>query len=211
MTIPARELFGLSLIAVQLLLAGPIILKLLRSRERKGFSLAGEIIWVAAGAGWALYGLLFDSTVLIISGSIAALTSGAISILIWNYSPKKMAIICGLGTVAVLGLGTFWGGKEGLSMSLAFVGAVQFLPQLVKSLRMLKNGERAGGVSVLGSGMRSLYTLSWAVYGGAWFLWGAEMTRIDWPLVGWGLAGAVAFFAQACSGIGSRSRPCSSR
>lgn len=206
--IEPRALFGLVLIVVQVTLAIPIIMALLGSKERRGISLSGEFIWAAAGIGWALYGGMTGSVTLVVSGSVAAVTSGTISMLVWPVAPsqRKRALVLGGGTAAVLGASTLLGADHGLSASLAAVGVLQFGPQFAESWHALASKALVAGVSVLGACLRSLYTFSWALYGGAWFLWGPGMSRIDWPLVGWGLAGAVTFALQALGAARSRSR-----
>lgn len=202
-----RALFGLVLIGVQASLAIPIIVTLLGSRRRWGISLPGELIWVAAGAGWALYGAMTGSVTLIISGSIAALTSGTISILVWSAVPSQRctALLLGTGTAIILGASALFAAEHGLSISLAAVGVLQFGPQFAESLRAARSGASTPGVSVLGASLRSLYTFGWALYGGAWFLWGASMLRIEWALVAWGLAGTITFALQAL--VASRIQP----
>lgn len=194
-----RALLGILLIVVQASVAIPIIAALLASRDRRGISLSGELIWVAAGAGWALYGGMTASATLIISGSIAAVTSGAISMLVWSAVPSRRntALLLGAGTAFVLGASALFGADRGLSASLALVGMLQFGPQFLESLRASRSRRATLGVSILGASLRSLYTFGWALYGGAWFLWGTSTLRIDWPLVAWGLAGTVTFAVQA--------------
>lgn len=202
-----RALFGLVLIGVQVMLAVPIIAALLGSKERRGISLPGELIWAAAGIGWAVYGAMTGSITLVVSGSIAAVTSGTISMLVWPAAPaqRPRALALGGATATLLAASTLLAGDHGLSASLAAIGVLQFGPQFAESWHALRSRALVAGVSVLGACLRSLYTFSWALYGGAWFLWGPGMSRIDWPLVGWGLAGAGTFALQAL--VAARSRP----
>ena len=82
-------------------------------------------------------------------------------------------------------------------------GLLQFLPQLRVSLGSIVRRD-AVGVPLMGTGLRSLYTLSWAVYAGAWGLWGLTVADVDWPLAVWGLCGFVSFGLQFVSGVVAR-------
>lgn len=192
-------MLGIVLLIVQAGLAIPMIIQLLRARDRSGISLTGEMIWIVAGAGWIAYGVATGAVAITISGALAMVTSSAITILIWRSAPgrHRTALTLSIVTAVFLSAGLVIAGLPGLSMTLAAFGLVQFVPQFVTSLSAVRSGASAEGVSVLGAAARAGYTLGWAFYAGAWFVWGQQMTRIDWPLVSWGIAGGVTFGLQA--------------
>lgn len=57
------------------------------------------------------------------------------------------------------------------------------------------------GVPLVGTGLRAVYTLTWAVYAAAWGLWGIAFSDVDWPLAVWGACGFVAFGLQFIAGL----------
>lgn len=195
----SRELFGIAMLGVQMAINIPVILRLLRARSGEGMSLSGEAVWVAGGVGWIIYGVMTDSWTLVVSGSLAVIGCAVTSALVVKYSrpPMKIAAsLCGVTLVAIIG-GALVAGVPGLSWSMAVFGVVQFLPQLWETLKSLLRRESAGGVSVLGTTFRAVYTGGWAVYAGAWWLWGIPASQVDWPLMIWGAAGVVVFGLQA--------------
>lgn len=197
-----RDVLGVSLLIVQTVLVVPLVLKVIRARSADGMSLASEAIWVVAGIGWALYGHGTGSVTLIASGTIAAVGSGALTALMWRYktsTEKRAAVVLVVITATGLFTPHVVAGVGGLSLALAAFGVVQFVPQIVDTLRGLRGTGQGLGVSVLGTSLRALYTFGWAFYAGAWVLWGIPVSQIDWPLVAWGLAGAVAFGLQAAT------------
>lgn len=203
-----RETLGILLLLFQAVLILPLAIELLRTRSGKGVSLLGEMLWVIAGIGWITYGVLSNSVVLMISGSLAFLGSLIVSVLIWNKKPlreKKVSVISAFLTGIVFALSIVFGGLIGISLSLSIFGVVQFIPQAITSWNSLRNGG-AEGVPLLGSISRSLYTLTWAFYAGAWFVWGISVEKIDFPLLTWGLAGCIVFGMQFWSGIMFRTK-----
>lgn len=66
---------------------------------------------------------------------------------------------------------------------------------MVKSVRFLLTAQQSSD-PLLGTFLRSIYTLTWAVYAGAWFMWGMRMQDVNYPLMIWGLSGFVAFGLQ---------------
>jgi hypothetical protein len=197
--IESRELFGLAMVALQAGLAIPLIARMVRSSDRGGTSLAGECIWVVAGVGWLVYSVGIGSVAILISSFLAVGTSLTLALLVWPSAPaqRRTAVILTALTAAFLGSGFALGGLDGLSLTLAIFGTVQFIPQMLESFGKLRARESTAGVSILGSASRMLYTLGWAFYAGAWFVWGDQMTRIDWPIVTWGITGTLAFGLQA--------------
>lgn len=198
-----RDLLGMVLLIIQTGLLVPLCIELLRSRSSKGISLLGETIWVSAGIGWMLYGVSTANKVIIASGCIAAVGSAMVTALILRDTSRSSRLtafmVAGVALVAFLASRAVWG-SVGLAVTLSAFGVIQFIPQIVTSVRSLVNQD-GHGVPLVGSLLRSVYTLSWAVYAGAWFLWGMVGESIDFPLVVWGLAGAVAFGLQFCSGL----------
>lgn len=195
------------LLITQATLAVPLVVKLMRSRQRTGFSLASESMWVVAGTGWLIYGIGAQSVVLMISGVLAALTSFLVVLLIFASSAgqyRESAVLVA-ATIAGLILGSVIAGFAGLTAVLSIIGVIQFVPQFFTSLRDLRNSESSSGVSVIGTALRAFYTLAWAVYAMGWLLWSGEAV-IDWPLITWGLAGCVTFTLQAFVARRSASR-----
>ena len=88
----------------------------------------------------------------------------------------------------------------GLSIFLSIFGLVQFIPQMITSLKSIKHKD-GHGIPLIGTGLRSLYTLTWAIYAGAWFIWGMRFNEIDYPLAVWGATGFVAFSLQFIAGF----------
>ena len=159
--------------------------------------------WVIAGVGWSVYGGLTGSTILVISGALA--TAGSLAVLLLTGRDVPSAVwrkVAALGAVfaGVMALSTVVFGAVGLAVFLSVFGLVQFVPQIVTSLRALRT--RTGhGVPVVGTGLRAAYTATWAIYAGAWWLWGISFADIDWPLAVWGAAGFVAFGLQCVAGL----------
>jgi len=202
----ARTLFGFALLAIQAGLAAPLLLRLFRSRVRDGFSLMGETIWVALSLSWILYGLLAGSLLFTMSATLAALTSALVVALIWgtHASRRRSATIAAVLTALVALAGLWAGGVDGLGVVIAAIGAVQFLPQIIESVRQLRGRTPIPGVSPVAALARACYTLGWAIYGLGHLVWGADSGRIDWPLVTWGVAGAFAFVTLALAARVSR-------
>lgn len=164
----------------------------------------GEMIWVPIGLGWLAYGLLTVSVPFIISGSLAALTSGAIALLIWgSHAVQRGRAVWTAVLVAAVLVVSVVTGVTWLSLVLATLGVVQFIPQIVESLRLLNTKTSANGVSPIGAAARACYTLGWTAYGLGHVLWGADAGHVDLPLVTWGVAGAIAFATLALAARGS--------
>ena len=198
-----RETLGILLLLFQAALILPLTIELLRTRSGKGVSLLGEMLWVIAGIGWIAYGVLSNSVVLMISGSLAFLGSFIVSLLVWNNKTtkdKKISVLSAFIVAVVFALSIVFGGLVGISLALSVFGIVQFIPQAITSWKSLRNGG-AEGVPLLGSISRSLSTLTWAFYAGAWFIWGIAIGKIDFPLLTWGLAGCIVFGMQFWSGV----------
>lgn len=73
-----RAYIGASLLVVQACIALALIISLRRTRNTAGISLLSETAWVVAGLGWLAYGIATSSAVLVTSGTLAALGSGAV-------------------------------------------------------------------------------------------------------------------------------------
>lgn len=194
-----RSILGLVLLVVQAVQVLPIIVHAVRSRSADGVSVPGEAAWAVGGLGWALFGYWTSSLTLIASGFLAALSSGGLTVLLWNRpgAERTNAARLGLLTAVALAIPSVLVGVTGLSIALSVFGVVQFLPQLRQSVRAWSARLATPGVSVLGASVRSVYTAGWAVWGGAYGLWGLPPSRIDWPIVAWGVAGAITFALQA--------------
>ena len=85
-------------------------------------------------------------------------------------------------------------------MFLSVFGLVQFVPQMVTSVRAIAHRTGAG-IPLVSTGLRAVYTATWAVYAAAWGLWGIAFNEVDWPLAVWGAAGFVAFGLQFVAGL----------
>lgn len=195
----SRELFGLLLLCIQVGINIPVIVKLIKAKTGIGISISGEMIWIAGGIGWILYGSFIDSITLIISGTIATIACSTISILLWKYSRPRMllpSLLSGLTLLSIF-VSAAIAGVVGLSIMLAVFGIVQFLPQLSLTISNIRTRTIPSGVSIAGSGLRAIYTGGWAVYAGAWVFWDISIEKIDWPLLVWGVAGVVTFGLQA--------------
>jgi hypothetical protein len=201
-----RAVLGFTLLVIQASLALPLVVRVIRARNGVGISLAGESIWMVAGVGWAVYGGMSGSVALVGSGSIAAITSGLLSALLWPLLPEQRGPALGASAATALGLsaGALIGGWPGLSVALSVFGVMQFIPQLRHSVDAVRLRTTTPGVSVWGSSLRAGYAAGWAVYGGAWWLWGLAIEHIDWPLLIWGAAGAITFGLQGW--VAGRSR-----
>lgn len=205
----AREITGIALLVVQALIILPLIIELRRTRSAEGISITSEMAWVIAGVGWSIYGALTDSTILIISGALA--TAGSLSVLLLTGRDvttdvwRKVTVL-GAIFAAVMALSTVLFSAVGLAVFLSIFGLVQFVPQIATSLRSLRT--RTGfGVPLVGTGLRAVYTATWAVYAGAWWLWGISFADIDWPLAVWGATGFVAFGLQCVAGLRAEKSP----
>ena len=199
----AREITGIALLVVQALIILPLIIELRRTRSAEGISITSEVAWVIAGVGWSIYGVLTGSTILVISGALA--TTGSLAVLLLTGRDVTTAVwrkvlILGAIFAAAMALSTVFFGAVGLAAFLSIFGLVQFVPQIATSLRALRT--RTGhGVPVVGTGLRAAYTATWAIYAGAWWLWGISFADIDWPLAVWGATGFVAFGLQCAAGL----------
>lgn len=202
----ARSILGMGLLCVQAVIVIPLVIELRKTRSAEGISIMSEVAWIVAGMGWSLYGLMSGSPTLIVSGFLATLGSAVVYGLvrqdIENDVLQRTGVF-GLGFVIVMGLSAMLFGVVGLGVFLSVFGLLQFLPQLRVSLGSIVRRD-AVGVPLMGTGLRSLYTLSWAVYAGAWGLWGLTVADVDWPLAVWGLCGFVSFGLQFVSGVVAR-------
>ena len=88
----------------------------------------------------------------------------------------------------------------GLATFLSLFGVIQFVPQMVTSMKSIAKQD-AVGVPIISTLLRAVYTLTWAIYAAAWFWWGIGFQEIDFPLAVWGMTGFTAFSLQAMSGI----------
>jgi len=137
------------------------------------------------------------SPVLILSGTLALLGCAT---LLWLLRAAVTTRQCRTGIITAGSVGAAlvfawcWGGVNGLATCLAVIGVVQFLPHLA-AIVMLR-GRPATGVSPTAAGLRSAYTGAWAVYACGWALAGV-VAGVDWPLVTWGVSGALVFGLQA--------------
>lgn len=205
----SRDLFGVLVLLIQISINIPVIVRLLRVKSGKGISLAGEVVWISGGVGWVIYGVATNSVTLMISGSLAVIGCAATSSLIFKYSrpPVTFALIMGVITMASILVGYLFFGVVGLSIAMAVFGVLQFFPQLFETIGLMVRREDVSGVSIPGSAFRATYTGCWALYAGAWFLWGIKSSEIDYPLLAWGLAGVVVFGLQAIHASAVRWRP----
>lgn len=195
-----QTVFGLILCGIQAALLLPLLTHARRHRSALGVSLPGEAAWAAAGLGWMAYGLLAQTPVLILSGALATAGSAGLCLLLrrddsvplrtWNIS-----VLTGVGLLLALGAATMLWGLAGLSVVLAVFGVVQFLPQAITIITRWNKPNP--GVSVKAAALRGIYTLSWAGYAAGWAVF--STADADWPLITWGVSGAVVFTVQAAS------------
>lgn len=161
-------------------------------------SIVGEASWAAAGIGWIAYGILFHTPVLILSGALATIGSSGICFLLRKAPSARtwtLSALAASSLIIALIIGFLTWGANGVSTVLAVFGVVQFLPQAVNTIR--RWNLRNPGVSQSAATLRGLYTLSWAGYAAGWAIF--SIGRADWPLIAWGVTGAIVFFAQALS------------
>lgn len=202
-----RHILGIVLLCIQAIIIIPLALELRKTRSSDGISVISETAWIIAGIGWSLYGYLTGSTTLIISGALATLGSALVYGLIYNdvaAKDNKASLIFGVIFTAVMLCTTVIFGDVGLGVFLAVFGVVQFLPQLFTSTRSIINKD-GHGVPLAGTALRAIYTLTWCIYAGAWFMWGIAFEDIDLPLAVWGACGFIAFGLQFIAGVIARS------
>lgn len=201
-----RVVLGIALLSVQAAIIVPLAVELRKTRSAEGISVFSETAWIVAGVGWSIYGYLTGSTTLIASGALATLGSLTVYSLIFNDVEKgernRSFVLGGVFCVLMLTT-TVTAGAAGLAVFLSIFGLVQFLPQLRTSITDIK-AKTGVGVPLVGTALRALYTLTWAVYAAAWFLWGISFGDIDWPLAVWGACGFIAFGLQFIAGFVSR-------
>lgn len=198
-----RAYIGLGLLVVQACIALALIVSLRRTREPEGISLLSETAWVVAGLGWLAYGAATSSAVLVASGALAALGSTAVLVCLRGSIDaargRELAAAGAICSVIAIVATAIWH-ASGLGVFLAVFGLVQFLPQLYVSVRHILS--RTGtSVPLAGAALRTLYTATWALYAGAWWLWDMQPYEMDWPLAVWGVTGALAFGLQFITGL----------
>lgn len=198
-----RAVLGVCLLVVQASILVPLVVELRRTRSAEGVSLISEVAWIVAGVGWSLYGALTGSVTLVISGALATTGSAAVWWLVRGAVPATdHRRVAGVGAVfaACMAAATAVFGAGGLSVFLSVFGLVQFVPQMVTSVRAIAHRTGAG-IPLVSTGLRAVYTATWAVYAAAWGLWGIAFNEVDWPLAVWGAAGFVAFGLQFVGGL----------
>lgn len=197
-----RAYIGLGLLVVQACIAFALIVSLRRTREPTGISLLSETAWVVAGLGWLAYGVATSSTVLVASGTLAALGSTAVLVCLRGSIDatrrRKLAATGAICAVLAVAATAIWH-TAGLGVFLAVFGLVQFLPQLYVSVRHILSRTGAN-VPLAGAALRTCYTATWALYAGAWWLWDMRPSDMDWPLAVWGATGAITFGLQFITG-----------
>lgn len=198
-----RHILGIILLLIQASIIVPLILELRTTRSSSGISILSETAWIIAGAGWSLYGYLTGSSTLIISGALATVGSALVYYLVYtdvDNPTKQRSLILSIVFTIIMLLSTMIFHAAGLAIFLSIFGLIQFIPQMITSLKSIKH-EDGHGIPLIGTGLRSLYTLSWAIYAGAWFIWGMSLNEIDYPLAVWGATGFVAFSLQFIAGF----------
>lgn len=198
-----RAYIGLGLLVVQACIALALIVSLRRTRELAGISLVSETAWVVAGLGWLAYGAATSSAVLVASGALAALGSTAVLVCLrGSIDAKRGRELAAAGAIcsAIAIAATAIWGTGGLGVFLAVFGLMQFLPQLHVSVRHIAHRTGAS-VPLAGAALRTIYTATWALYAGAWWLWDMQPHEMDWPLAVWGITGAIAFGLQFVTGL----------
>lgn len=191
-------ILGLFLLVMQGSMVAAMVAGLLRSDDRRGVSLAAETIWVSAGIGWLLYAIQTSNPVLMASGTLAAVGSAIVSLLVWrDHAGRRVAPVAwGVGVLAG-GIVSALVSTGALAVGLAAFGVVQFFPQMVLSVRVLASGATAARSPLAGVALRVVYTGLWAVFA-------ATGERVDLPLVAWGATGVVAFGLQVAAELRSR-------
>ncbi len=199
--INGREALAACLLCVQVAMVWPLLRAAFTAPDKTGVSLLGELAWVAAGAGWAAHGLLLDQPPVAVSGLVAMMGSGAMAAVVWQGAANRLAGCAAAAVAGVFIASGVLGGSAGLGTALAAFGVVQFLPHLWTAVALRRSGRPVHGVSVVGTALRAGYAAGWAWYGLGPVAWGAEAGSVSWPLVAWGVAGAVTFAVQAAAAI----------
>lgn len=197
-----RSVLGIALLVTQASIIIPLVVELSKTRSMRGISLTSESAWVVAGVGWSIYGYLTGSTTLVISGALATLGSAVVLALVRKDAGDRMRSPLALSAAffAAMIVTTLATGATGLGVFLSAFGVVQFVPQIVTSIKGVRS-RSAHGVPLVGTAMRAVYTLVWAIYAAAWFMWGISFNEIDWPLSVWGATGFFAFTLQFVAGL----------
>lgn len=198
-----RDILGIILLLIQASIIVPLILELRTTRSSSGISILSETAWIIAGAGWSIYGYLTGSTTLIVSGALATVGSALVYYFVYEdiYTmTKQRSVIVSVVFTIIMLLSTMIFHAAGLAIFLSIFGLIQFIPQMITSLKSIKH-EDGHGIPLIGTGLRSLYTLTWAIYAGAWFIWEMSFNEIDYPLAVWGTTGFVAFSLQFIAGF----------
>lgn len=202
-----RALLGVLLLGVQASFVIPMVLQVPRARSANGVSLTGEALWTVAGVGWAVYAYATGDLAIVASGTLAALGSGALSVLAGRHASRasrRRAVGAAAGSAVGGVTAGVLGGVVGLAWALSVFGVVQFLPHLATAAALWLRREPAEGLSVPGTALRAVYAAGWSLYAAGWAVWGITGGAIQWPLLAWGLVGALAFSAQGAVAVRTR-------
>ena len=155
-----RYILGIILLCIQMIIIIPLAIELRNTRSSDGISVISETAWIIAGAGWSLYGYLTGSITLIISGALATTGSLVVYALIFNdlkIKEKKKSLIFAIIFIIMMLLSTLIFKDLGLGIFLALFGIIQFIPQIITSIKSIINKD-GQGVPLVGTALRSLYT-----------------------------------------------------
>lgn len=198
MTAHLPLLIGLVLCAVQAALIPPLLRHARTARTTTGISIPGEAAWCIGASGWITYGTLTSSVPVAMSGVFGLTAAAGLLVILHPVITPGQRTVAARAMCAVLALFAgcmIWlGPVTGLALGLAIFGTVQFLPHMYAVLVL--RGAPAAGVSATAAALRALFTGAWAVYAVLDPLLGTA-DHVDWPVLAWGVSGALVFSAQA--------------
>jgi len=188
---------GLVLLVLQFVNAIPLLSRIHATRREpnSGVSILTEAVWGGASTGWLLYSIIVGNAMLAISSILGMSVSLLLVLMFVTRDFKKILVPLGAYLVTVTSLfvvqwmfGVIW-----LGVALAVFGVVQFAPQLILSVKLLISGTYAHTASSMSALIRFIYCLGWAVYATLPHFYDS---LVDYPLLVWGVFGAVTYGAQ---------------
>lgn len=137
-----RDILGIILLLIQASIIIPLIIELRTTRSSSGISILSETAWIIAGTGWSLYGYLTGSTTLIVSGALATLGSALVYYFVYediDTMTKQRSVIVSVVFTIIMLLSTMIFHAAGLAIFLSIFGLIQFIPQMITSLKSIKH------------------------------------------------------------------------
>lgn len=196
----ARDIFGIVLVVVGFAWALPSVIHIFREKTASGMSLSSQILYVSFASSWVAYSIGVSSLVLLFSAISDVVCALALSIAVLRFSDRKNVVkqLWPLSVFVAFMLTMTAFGLEAFSAVFAVALCGRWLPQILESLRLLRAGADAHGVSTSGA------VIGLAMCAG-WFIWGLypmvlpSVHGVDWPNVMWGFSGVVSFILQLSS------------